>query len=101
MDPKYKELQKQADSLHSRYLGMRDAPDDQLAVWLDKQTKEIREDLEQGKAPRSVETRVLEVLKQLEHAKSEPSPAISQQDAGALRSEYEHLREKLRGLSNY
>lgn len=101
MDPNYKPLQQQADQLHGKFLDYRDDRNDQLSRWLENETKQVREDIEQGKAPRSVESRIQEIQKQLAQAKAQPTAAMSTDDAARLFDGYENMRVKLRGMPNY
>jgi hypothetical protein len=101
MDPNYKPIQQQAEKLHFKFKDVCDNHEDQLARWLEEQTKEVREDIERNKPPRAVEDRIKNIQQQLRHAKAQPVPALSPDDADLLFDSYEQLRGKLRGLPNY
>lgn len=102
MDPNYKALHQQADRLHNKFLDMRDDRGDQMAKWLEVQTRDVREDMEQNKSPRSIETRIQAIIKPLEEIKRmADSSALSGHHAGELVEAYEHLRQELRRLPNY
>ncbi len=101
MDPNYKPLQQQADKLHYKCSDVIDDRNHPLAQMLDRETKEVREDIESNKPPRNVEDRIKRIQKELERAKDTPVPALSPDDADMLFDEYERLRESLHRLPNY
>lgn len=101
MDPNYKPLQQQAEHIHHKCMDILDDKSDPLAHLLERETKEIREDIERNKGPRTVEDRIKRVQRELERAKARPVPALSPDDADLLFDSYERLREGLRRLPNY
>lgn len=102
MDSNYKSLHQQADRLHKKFLDMRDDRGDQLAKWLEVQTRDVREDMEQNKSPRAIEARIQGLIRPLEEVRMKAdSPAISSHDAAALLNAYEDMRQNLRRLPNY
>ncbi len=101
MDPNYKPLQQQADKIHHKCMDVLDDKSNPLAQLLERETKEIREDLERNKGPRTVEDRIKRVQRDLERAKDQPVSALSPDDADLLFDSYEQLREGLRRLPNY
>ncbi len=101
MDPNYKPIHQQADKLQYKCKDLIDDDRDPLAQMLQRETVEVREDIEQNKAPRAVEDRIKRIQQQLEKAKSQEHPALSPQDADYLFDAYEQMREDLRGLPNF
>jgi gas vesicle protein len=101
MDPNYKPLQQLADQLHGKFIDMCDDRSDQSAQWLEGETKQVREDIEENKAPRAIEDRVRGLQNRLQQAKDRPTDAISPNHAADLFASYEQLRNKLRSMPNY
>ncbi len=101
MDEDYKSIHRQADKLHHKCKDLIDDQSNPLARLLERETMEVREDIEQNKEPRSVEDRIKRLQRELERAKDQETGAISPQDADHLFDEYEQMRGDLRGLSNY
>jgi hypothetical protein len=99
MNPAYKAVQHEADHLFHRLESMLDDPHGGES--LAKQAEDIREDIESGRGPRSIEDRIKRLQQQLEHLKAAPNHMISPQDAGHLEDEYEQLRRHVRSLPNY
>jgi polyhydroxyalkanoate synthesis regulator phasin len=99
MNPAYKAVQHEADHLFHRLEGMLD--NRAMGEGLAKQAENVREDIESGRGPRSIEDRIKRLQQQLEHYKEEPNPVITCQDAGHLAEEYEQLRRRVRSLPNY
>lgn len=101
MDPNYKPIHQQADKLHHICIDILDDRGNPLGQMLERETKEVREDIEQNKPPRSVEDRIRRIQRELEKAKDNEVAALTPQDADRLFDEYERLRSDLRGLPNY
>lgn len=101
MDPNYKPIQQQADKLHHKFIDICDDRESSLARTLENETKEVREDIESNKAPRSVEDRIKRIQQQLQQAKAHEVSALSPEDADFLFDAYEHLRVSLRQMPNY
>lgn len=97
MDPKYKALQQQADRLQYKMNDWIDDKGHPLGAALIKESREVREDLESNKPPRSVEDRVKRLIQHLR----QDSPAISPEHAQSMENDYEDLRRSLRELPNY
>ena len=101
MDPKYQPLQKTADQLRYRMQDVVDKDAHQLASQLVKTARDVMEDIECSKAPRAVESRIEQLKRALEHFMSNPSEAISPNEARAMSDSYENLRRQLRAMPNY
>lgn len=101
MDPNYKPIQQQADRLHHTFRDIADDRNSPVGQTLEKETREIREDIESNRSPRAVEDRIRRVQQVLHQAKDSPTPALSPDDADRLFDAYEDLREALRRLPNY
>ncbi len=97
MDPKYKAMHQQADRLQHK---MNDWIDDRslpAGSALLRESREVMEDLESNRPPRSVEDRI----KRLKQHLQQESPAISPDHAKAMEDAYEDLRREVRELPNY
>ena len=101
MDPKYKPLQKQADSLRYRMQDVVDKNAHHLGRQLVQTARDVMEDIECSKTPRAVESRIERLKHILAHFKSNPSTAISPQTAQSMYDSYENLRRQLRAMPNY
>jgi hypothetical protein len=99
MNPAYKTVQHEADHLAHRLESMLD--NRAMGEGLAKQAVDVREDIESGRGPRSIEDRIKRLQQQLEHLKAAPNQVMTCQDAGHLVDEYEQLRRKVRSLPNY
>ncbi len=97
MDPKYKAAHQQADKLQHRMSDWIDDRSHPVGSALLRESREVMEDLESNKAPRSVEDRIKRVQQQLRH----DSPAISPDHANSMEDAYEELRRQVRELPNY
>jgi|GEM_PF-2460300 len=101
MDQKYKPIQKKADHLQHRMRDVVDNNSDEKASQLLKLSRAVLEDVESNRAPRAVESRIIQLKQVLEHCSSQPTAAISSNHAEAMFDEYEDLRRELRSLPNY
>ena len=97
MDPKYKPLHQQADRLQHKMSDWIDDRSHPVGSNLLRESREIMEDLESSKPPRSVEDRI----KRLQQHLRQDSPAISSDHANSMEDAYEDLRREVRGLPNY
>jgi hypothetical protein len=97
MNATYIPLQKQADRLHYKVIDCLDDRNQPLANSLQRAAREVMECLESNRPPRSIEDRIHEVQKLLEHESS----ALSPEHAHDLHHEYEELRREVRRLPNY
>jgi hypothetical protein len=97
MDPNYKPLHREADKLQHRVNDWIDDRGHPAGSALLKESREVMEDIERNKAPRSVEDRIKRVQQYLR----QDSPAISPDHAKTLEDDYEDLRRGLRSLPNY
>lgn len=97
MDPNYKPLQKEADRLQHRMNDWIDDRNDPTGASLMREAREVMEDIESSKAPRSVEDRIKRVQRLLQ----QDTPAISPEHAKTMEDEFEDLRRRLRDLPNY
>jgi hypothetical protein len=98
MNPDYKELRSQADRLHYRFNDVCD--DKNAAAGMAGEVRNVVEDFEMNKSPRSIDDRVKRLLEELKRARSSGQP-ISSTDALDLIQHYEQLREELHRLPNY
>jgi len=99
MDPNYQELRRQADRLFHRF---NDCVDDKnVTRQLQEELRDVVEDLESNKKPRSVEDRIKRVLQELEELKDGDGQSIDYADIDELHDGYEELRADLRKLPNY
>lgn len=101
MNEQYKRLQRTADRLQFKCQDLLDDRSDPLGQLLIRETREVREDIEASKPPRSVEGRIVSLQRELAKARSTQLPAISPNDADYLFDEYDRLRTELRSLPNY
>lgn len=101
MNANYKPLQQRADRLQYRLHDCID--DDSVAAGqqASQMARNVREEIEANKPPRSIESRITQLQRQLEAIKSHPSPVMSPQDAHNLLEDYEDLRREVRRLPNY
>lgn len=98
MSPEYQRLRQTADRLYYRF---NDVVDDKgAAAGLASEARNVVEDFDQQKKPRSIDDRVKRVIEQLGHIRADGA-VIDSGDADDLRDRYEDLREELRGLDNY
>lgn len=99
MDQNYQELRRQADRLWHR---CNDCVDDKNAARsLLDETRNVVEDFEMNKKPRSIDDRIKRVIQELEELKRGGSEVMDFGDIDELRDGYEELREDLRKLPNY
>lgn len=98
MNPDYQRLRQVADRLYYRFNDVVD--DKNAAASLAREVRNVVEDFDQQKKPRSIDDRVKNVIGQLEQIRSSGT-AISPSDADDLRDRYEDLRRDLRDLENY
>ncbi len=99
MDPNYQELRRQADRLFHRF---NDCVDDKNATrQLQEELRDVVEDFEMNKKPRSIDDRIKQVLQKLEELKDGDGQSIDHGDIDELHDGYEDLREDLRKLPNY
>jgi plasmid stabilization system protein ParE len=101
MNAAYKPIHQQADRLHHKTEAMIDDRSNPMAETISREARNILEDIESDKGPRSVEDRIKRLQQQLERLKDTPTSAISANDADSLQDSYEQLRGQLRRLSNY
>jgi len=101
MNPNYKPLQQQADRLRHRVQDRIDDDSHALARQLTQASRNVMEDIESSKAPRSVESRIQQVQRVLEELKEKESSVMSARDADTLEEDYEELRREIRKLPNY
>jgi hypothetical protein len=98
MNPEYKDLRIKADKIFYR---CNDVLDDKGAAGsLTGEVRNVVEDFEQGKNPRSIEDRIKRIIEQLKDIRSQ-GQIMDTGDADDLIDRYEELREELRGMSNY
>lgn len=101
MNANYKPLQQRADRLQYRLQDCIDNGTDNLSRQAMQIARDVREDIESNKAPRSIEARIIQLQRRLEEIKAQPSAAMTPRDAGSLLEDYEDLRRVVRGLPNY
>lgn len=101
MGMNYKDIYKQAMNLEHKLKDRLDDRNHPLSQQLIRQTKEVSEDLESQKDPRSVESRIREVQKLLIQARADGTAVLNPEESDMLHDAYEDLREDLRGLPNY
>lgn len=98
MSQDYKDLRSQADRIFYRF---NDVLDDRGAAGsLASEVRNVVEDFDMQKAPRSVEDRIKRLVEQLKRVRSE-GKIMDAGDADDLIDRYEELREQLRRLPNY
>lgn len=101
MDPAYKPLQHQADKLFEQLEAHIDDHEASAAIAIRNLSRDVREDIESNRTPRSVEQRIQQLQQRLEQLKAAPNIAMSPPDAGQLFNDYEQLRRKIRALPKY
>jgi hypothetical protein len=101
MDQAYKQIRQQADRLHHKTEAMIDDRSHPMAEAISRECRNVLEDIESGRGPRTIEDRIKRLQQQFEQLKDRPTPAISTNDADTLQDEYEHLRRAVRSLPNY
>jgi uncharacterized coiled-coil DUF342 family protein len=100
MDATYKALQKQADKLRYRMQDMVDSADE-AGRKLMHESREVMEDIESNKPPRSIEARIRQLQQHLENCKAKPTASISPRDADTMVDDYEDLRRDVRAHPKY
>ena len=101
MKPEYEDLHHHADHLFHRLESMIDNHEDELAHELEENGRDVRELLERGRPPRSIEDSLKQLENSLNRLKAAPNAVISPQDAGSLLKDYEDLRRQVRSLPDY
>lgn len=101
MDARYAPLQKQADRLRYRMQDVVNKDAHSLGGQLVQIARDVMEDIECSKAPRTVESRIEQLKRLLGTFRSKSSAVISPQAAQAMYDSYEELRRQLRALPNY
>lgn len=98
MSPEYQNLRQVADKLYYRFNDVVD--DKNAAAGLASDVRNVVEDFDQQKKPRSIDDRIKRVIDQLSNIRTDGA-VMDSGDADDLRDRYEDLREELRGLDNY
>lgn len=101
MKANYKPLQQMADRLQYR---LQDCIDDDSAAsgrQITQMARNVREEIEADKPPRSIEARIVQLQRRLEDLKAHGSGVMSPQDAHNFLEDYEDLRRDVRRLPNY
>lgn len=98
MNDEYKQLRSIADKIYYRFNDVLD--DSGAAGSLAGEVRNIVEDFEQQKNPRSIEDRIKRVIEHLKDIRSDGA-VMDSRDADDLIDRYEDLRQDIRGLSNY
>lgn len=101
MDARYAPLQKQADRLRYRMQDVVNKNAHYLGRQLVQIARDVMEDIECSKAPRTVEARIEQLKRLLGQFKVDASDVISPQAAQSMYDSYEELRRQLRALPNY
>src|SRR3712207_5658899 len=99
MSPDYKRLRGEADRIYYRF---NDVLDDKGAAGsLVSEVRNVVEDFDQQKKPRSIEDRIKRVQQQLRALDDQCSTAMDASDIDDLLDRYEELRQDLHDLDNY
>ena len=98
MNDEYKQLRGFADKIFYRFNDVLD--DRNAAGGLAGEVRNVVEDFEQQKNPRSIEDRIKRLIDQLKAARSS-GQIMDSGDADDLIDRYEELRQRIRELSNY
>jgi polyhydroxyalkanoate synthesis regulator phasin len=101
MNANYKPIQKQADKLRYRMQDMIDDASSTEGKQLISLSRDVMECIESDKPPRTVESRILQLMRLLEGLGEEANKVISAHDAHSMADEYEELRREVRKLPNY
>lgn len=101
MKSEYKDIHNQAERLYFRFKDKVDQPDAPEMQALLREIREVAEDIESDKQPRSIEDRIKHVMSQLESLKHSGGTMMDASDADELQDGYEDIRNDLRELPNY
>ena len=101
MRAEYKSLQKQADHLQHRTHDCVDNSSGPMAQRVAHMARDVMEEIESDRPPRSVESRIIQLKQHLEEMKAHPTAVMSPQDARTLMDDYEDLRREVRSLPDY
>lgn len=99
MNDDYKRLRQTAERIMYRF---RDVTDDHAAARsIESDVRNVVEDFEMNKEPRSIDDRVKRIMAALEKLNDGDGQTIDHNDINELIDQYEELREDLRDLDNY
>ncbi len=101
MQDYYKDAYRQAEKLHHRFRDTVDEPDAPAMQKLHHETRQIAEDMEMDKKPRSIEDRIKVVQQELRRVRAQSDILMDYNDIDSLFDGYEDLRSALRKLPNY
>lgn len=101
MNADYKDIRSAADRLFHRFQDKVDAPNAPEMQSLQKQLRQIVEDIESGHKPRTIEDRIKQAQNTLKDVQGRGSTFMNSGDADELHDGYEDLRQDVRELPNY
>lgn len=101
MNAQYQELHRQADRLYHRFRDKVDQPDSDAMRRLEQELKQVVEDFESDRKPRSIEDRIKRVIGALDDLQHHGGTMIDFADADELHDQYEDMRRDLRKLPDF
>ncbi len=101
MNDDYREIYALAERLHYRFRDIVDQPNTSEMQQLRELTKQVVEDIEAGKKPRSIEDRIKAVQQRLDAVRDSGEAGMNSPDAEELYEAYQELREEVRDLPDY
>lgn len=99
MNDDYKRLRSQADRIWHRFND--DVDSRSAAAGIERNVREVVEDFERQREPRSIEDRIKTVIQQLKNLRETGPETIDFGDIDEIVDQYEDLRRDLRDLENY
>lgn len=102
MNARYQPLYKQAMNLQYKFRDIVDDPRHPGAQSMQREIRELVEDVESEKAPRAIENRIKSIQQALQQTKSQDGIGVlSYEDNNLLYRAFEQMRADLHRLPNY
>ena len=100
-DPMFQQFNQQADQMYHKFKDFVAGGPPNTFTSLEHEIREIVEDFEKNKHPRSIEARIKTVMTMLKQAEHMPHGEINYNEFDFLHDNYEHMIMALRKLPNY
>ncbi|HSX44713.1 MAG TPA: hypothetical protein VLF39_01185 [Candidatus Saccharimonadales bacterium] len=100
IDPAYKQIHNKALQLQYTFQDLMDEKNP-TASMLHREAKQLVDEVEMQKNPRDLESRIKMIQNQIKMSEHQGTHLMSLDHAQSIHENYEHLRQDIRGLSNY
>lgn len=101
IDPGYQQMYRQASDLKYQMHDAIDQPNHPMAHIMRREIDALMDDMETGKQPRSVESRIKMIQNQLTQMRMQGGQVMSYNDVDHFHRTYQQMRNDLRKFHNY